>query len=292
MSPKIPQSLKIVAATLFALVAFAANSVLCRMALVGDQAMDAASFTVIRLLSGIFVLLGIVILSRSRKTSNSWGSWRASIYLFIYAVAFSFGYISLDTGVGALILFGSVQLTMIIVGLFRGDRLIWIEWLGTAAAFAGFLFLILPSLSTPSFVGFILMSLAGIGWGLYTLAGRQSQSPLCDTAFNFLRTLPFTLLLIVVCLPLVSITPKGVILAAVSGGLASGVGYAVWYFALSGLKAIQAAVLQLLVPILAALGGVLYLDEAITLRLLVSSVVVLGGIGMVIFGRHYFKQGE
>lgn len=252
--------------------------------------MDAASFTAIRLLSGILVLVSIVGFTRKRDSQSTKGSWKASIYLFLYAGAFSFGYISLDTGVGALILFASVQLTIVSVGLFRGNTLLWIEWLGVGTAFLGFVVLILPVLTTPSLFGFMLMSLAGIGWGLYTLAGKESRSPLNDTAFNFLRTLPFIAVLIALSFQFVSITPRGVLLAALSGGLASGVGYAVWYFALSGLKAIQAAVLQLLVPVLAALGGVVFLSEPITMRLVLSGIIVLGGISLVILGRYNHAQ--
>lgn len=283
--------LKIVFSSFFALLAFAANSVLCRLAL-GENTIDAASFTVIRLLSGIVILLVIMILTskinRLTLASKSKGSWLAAIMLFIYAVAFSFGYVTLDTGTGALILFGAVQLTMIITSVVSGNKLHWSEWLGLAIAFSGFVYLISPSLSSPSLIGFILMSVSGIAWAFYTLIGRGSKNPLSDTTYNFLRTLPFLLVLIILGLNSTHITTTGVILAALSGAIASGVGYFIWYIALTGLSVTRAAVIQLFVPIIAAIGGVIFTSELITLRLVESSVLVLGGILTVILGRGYF----
>ena len=283
--------LKIVFSSFFALLAFAANSVLCRLAL-GENTIDAASFTVIRLLSGIVILLVIMILTskinRLTLASKSKGSWLAAIMLFIYAVAFSFGYVTLDTGTGALILFGAVQLTMIITSVVSGNKLHWSEWLGLAIAFSGFVYLISPSLSSPSLIGFILMSVSGIAWAFYTLIGRGSKNPLSDTTYNFLRTLPFLLVLIILGLNNTHITTTGVILAALSGAIASGIGYFVWYIALTGLSVTRAAVIQLFVPIIAAIGGVIFTSELITLRLVESSVLVLGGILTVILGRGYF----
>lgn len=283
--------LKIVFSSFFALLAFAANSVLCRLAL-GENTIDAASFTVIRLLSGIVILLVIMILTskinRLTLASKSKGSWLAAIMLFIYAVAFSFGYVTLDTGTGALILFGAVQLTMIITSVVSGNKLHWSEWLGLAIAFSGFVYLISPSLSSPSLIGFILMSVSGIAWAFYTLIGRGSKNPLSDTTYNFLRTLPFLLVLIILGLNNTHITTTGFILAALSGAIASGIGYFVWYIALTGLSVTRAAVIQLFVPIIAAIGGVIFTSELITLRLVESSVLVLGGILTVILGRGYF----
>lgn len=277
--------------TTFALLAFAGNSVLCRLAL-GKEGIDAGSFTLIRLLSGISVLLLLWYLTGQRSNvapQESRGSWLAAIMLFIYALGFSYAYISLDTGTGALILFGAVQITMILVSLFRGTRLLPVEWLGLLLAFSGFVYLLKPVLNTPSLWGFILMTAAGIAWGFYTLIGRGSVNPLADTHFNFLKTLPLVVIALLALLLLgdISLTRQGVWLAMLSGGVASGIGYAVWYRALRGLSAIQAAVLQLLVPVIAAVGGVLFTDDLITLRLTVAALLVLGGIFMVVVGRYY-----
>jgi len=276
--------------TLLALIAFAANSVLSRLAL-SDGAIDAASFTAIRLMSGIVVLLLIVRITKTNKVKKSdlAGSWRAALYLFIYAAAFSFAYLTLETATGALILFGSVQITMVLTELVNGNKLHWIELFGLSAAFAGFVYLVMPSLATPTLTGFMLMSLAGIAWGLYTIAGRGSSNPLVDTAYNFSRTLPFIILLLIVFLDRIVLSEQGIYLAVLSGAIASGLGYVIWYIAVAGLKNTQAAVVQLFVPILAAGGGVLFAQEPITVRLLIASVFVLGGILAVIFARQYAK---
>lgn len=308
-------SIKIIICTIFALLAFAGNSVLCRMAL-GENTIDAASFTAIRLMSGIvilfvFLLFGLVFKKQTEasdpqilvsKTSASKGSWFAASLLFIYAATFSYGYISLDTGVGALILFGAVQITMVVAGLISGNKLHYTEWLGLLIAFAGFVYLVIPSLTTPSLTGFILMTVSGIAWGLYTLIGRHSKQAINDTAYNFLRTSPFVLVLIIVIFASVSadmesssalyLTVEGVVLAVLSGAIASGLGYAVWYIAIGGLSVTQAAVVQLFVPIVAAIGGVIFTSEVITLRLVESSALVLGGILMVILGKQYFSSSS
>tara|TARA_B110000438_G_scaffold280627_1_gene306067 strand:+ start:1513 stop:2412 length:900 start_codon:yes stop_codon:yes gene_type:complete len=286
---------KIIASTVFALFAFAANSVLCRLAL-GTNAIDATSFTTIRLLSGIAILFVLIQLTRliQKPTKDlklqSKGSWLSAAMLFIYAVAFSFGYISLDTGTGALILFGAVQITMILSNVVSGNKLHLSEWLGLALAFTGFVYLIMPSVTTPSLTGFVLMSISGMAWAFYTLLGRKSKNALNDTAFNFLRTVPFIFILMVFSLDSLHVSSSGIMLAILSGAIASGVGYFVWYIALAGLSVTQAAVLQLFVPIIAALGGVIFTSELITVRLIESSALVLGGILMVILGRYYFVQ--
>ena len=290
--------IKIIVSTIFALMAFAANSVLCRLAL-GENAIDAANFTAIRLFSGIIILIALLKLSQ-RKTNassapvvengKSKGSWLAASMLFIYALAFSFGYISLDTGTGALILFGAVQITMIIINVVSGNKLHLSEWLGLTVAFSGFVYLIVPSLSTPSLAGFVLMSISGMAWAFYTLVGRSSKNALSDTTYNFMRTVPFVLILLIFTLNNAHITPMGVLMAVLSGAIASGVGYYVWYIALAGLSITQAAVVQLFVPIIAAIGGVIFASELITLRLVESSTLVLGGILMVVLGRYYFVQ--
>lgn len=210
--------------------------------------------------------------------------------LFLYAITFSYAYISLDTGTGALILFGSVQITMILWSLISGTRLHFTEWAGVAIAFVGFVYLILPGVTTPSTVGFLLMTLAGISWGIYTLKGRGSKYPLMDTAYNFLRTMPLVILLAIITVNNAHYSVEGILLAMVSGGITSGIGYTIWYIALGGLSSTQAAVLQLSVPVIAATGGVVLVSEAITFRLVISAALVLGGILVVVLGRTYFVQ--
>lgn len=272
--------------TSLALIAFAANSVLCRLAL-GTSAIDAVSFTVVRLLSASVVLWLIISVNRSgANTMQPKGSWLAAVMLFVYALTFSFAYITLDTATGALILFGSVQISMILLSLFSGNRLRIAEWLGLAIAFMGFIYLVLPEVTTPSIVGFLLMTLAGIAWGIYTLKGRGSNNPLMDTTYNFLRTIPMVVVLVIV-LAVIAVqnahySTSGILLAVLSGGIASGIGYAIWYTALGGLAVTQAAVVQLLVPIIAAVGGVLFVSEPLTLRLLFSATMILGGILLVV----------
>lgn len=271
-----------------ALIAFAANSVLCRLAL-GEHTIDAASFSIIRLLSGAIVL-SVLLLFKHKKQSHSNNSWLASSMLFLYAVTFSFAYITLDTGTGALILFGSVQITLIFLALMSGTKLLFVEWTGVSIAFAGFVYLILPGVSTPSLLGFTLMTIAGIAWGIYTLKGKSSANPLADTAINFVRTIPFLILLALFTFQNALLSKEGIVLAILSGTIASGIGYSIWYMALAGLSTTQAAVVQLLVPVIAALGGVLFVSEAITLRLFFSATMVLGGIFLVVVGRYYFDQ--
>ena len=264
-----------------ALFAFAANSVLCRLAL-GEQTIDWSSFTIVRLLSGVVVLMLMLQFMTRKKKSTSSGRWPAALMLFLYAGAFSFAYITLDTGTGALILFGAVQLTMIIVALVKGDRLGIIAWSGVLIAFAGFVYLVLPGVSTPSFVGFLFMTIAGVAWGFYTLFGKGSAHPLADTAFNFTRTIPFIIILTIFTIPILELTVRGIILAIISGAIASGIGYTIWYTALRGLSSPQAAVVQLLVPVIAAIGGVVFISEAITLHLFIAAFMILGGVTLVL----------
>lgn len=272
--------------TSLALIAFAANSVLCRLAL-GNGSIDAASFTVIRLLSGAVVLCVILSFQRNNQDALSKGSWMASFTLFLYAITFSYAYLSVDTGTGALILFGSVQITMIILSIIGGTRLHITEWFGVVIAITGFIYFILPNVSTPSMNGFILMTISGISWGVYTLIGRRSKNPLTDTTYNFVRTIPFVVLLAVFTLDNMSYSNDGVILALLSGGITSGVGYTIWYIALNDLSSTQASVIQLSVPIIAAIGGVIFVSELITFRLIISAIIVLGGILMVVLGKYF-----
>lgn len=275
--------------TILAMIAFAANSVLCRLAL-GNNTIDASSFTILRLLSGTLVLMTIIGLKYNKKRTTSKGSWIASSMLFLYAITFSFAYITLDTGTGALIMFGSVQITILLLSFITGTRLHLSEWTGVAIAFTGFVYLVLPGVTSPSLAGFILMTIAGFAWGIYTLKGQGSDAPLMDTSYNFLRTMPFVIILTIIALQNVSFTTEGIILAVLSGGIASGIGYMIWYVALGGLSSTQAAVVQLSVPVLAAMGGVIFMSEAVTLRLTISSLLILGGILLVVLGRYYFVQ--
>ncbi len=277
--------LRIIFLTVLALIAFAANSVLNRLAL-SEGSIDAPSFTVIRLLSGAIVLFLILSIKNYKKTpSNSKGSWLSSFMLFTYAISFSIAYLTLDTATGALILFAAVQISMILISLVKGTRLQIVEWLGMFVAFFGFVYLVFPDLGTPSFTGFVLMSIAGTAWGVYTLRGRCTKDPLAETAYNFIRTIPFVLILFFFTFNHASISSQGVLLAILSGAVASGIGYAIWYAALNGLSATQAAVVQLSVPIIAAMGGVVFVSEQITQRLIISISFILGGILLVVLGR-------
>ena len=284
--------------TLLALTAFAANSVLCRLALQvrGDAVViDAASFTVVRLSAGILALFLILYLrDRSqpaiadhlpvqRSTSN--GSWFGALSLFLYAAGFSYAYVSLETGTGALILFAVVQITMITFSIYSGNKLHYTQWLGVALAFIGFVYLMSPGVSAPSIEGLVLMTISGIAWAGYTLAGKKTQDPLRDTSYNFLRTMPLIIVLAVYNTESYHISSQGLILAIGSGALTSGVGYTIWYIVLRSLETIQAAVLQLLVPVIAAIGGVVLVDELLTARLLVASLMILGGIFLVVVGK-------
>jgi len=283
--------------TSLALIAFAANSVLCRLAL-GNEAIDAPSFTGIRLVSGAIALFIILTIKgkisepkiKASKGMESKGSWTASLALFLYAITFSYAYLSIDTGTGALILFGSVQITMIVLSIISGTRLHPIEWLGLVCAFTGFVYPILPSITTPSINGLILMTISGISWSIYTLKGRSSINPLMDTAYNFSRTIPFVAILAIFTLPNLSYTSEGIMLALVSGAVTSGLGYTIWYIALGGLSSTQAAVTQLSVPVIAAIGGVIFVSEPMTLRLIISASLVLSGILMVVLGKYYYSQ--
>jgi drug/metabolite transporter (DMT)-like permease len=269
--------------TSLALIAFAANSVLCRLAL-GGEAIDAAGFTSIRLLSGALVLLCILKLSGHTKATTK-GSWSAAFLLFLYAATFSFAYLTLNTGTGALILFGSVQITIILRSLFSGNRLLPIEWLGVAIAFSGIVYLVLPGVTAPSLAGFSLMTSAGIAWGLYTLKGRDTKYPLSDTSYNFMRSVSFAIILALFFLKNAHLSHLGILLAIISGGITSGIGYTLWYTALRGITATQAAVVQLSVPVIAGFGGVVFVSEQISLRLTFSALLTLGGILMVILVR-------
>jgi drug/metabolite transporter (DMT)-like permease len=262
-------------------VAFAANSIFCRLAL-GTNAIDAASFTSIRLLSGAITLWCVSTLFRRRSRPS--GSWVSAAFLFLYAVAFSFAYISLSAGTGALILMGSVQATMILGGIRAGERPHQRQWVGLVLALAGLVILVLPGLTAPSPGGSALMSLAGLSWGAYSLRGRGGVDPITATTDNFIRAVPFTLLVSAILHSGIQLSSYGALLAAISGSVTSGIGYVIWYAALRGLTATRAGFVQLSVPVIAAIGGVLFLSEAITSRLLLAGLAVLGGVALAVLG--------
>jgi len=266
-------------ATLFALLAFAANSVLCRMALRSAH-IDPASFMSIRLLSGAITLWIVVRLSYGARSSS--GSWASALALLSYAIAFTFAYVGLTAGTGALLLFGAVQVVMIAAGFGGGERIDRSIALGWLLAVGGLILLLLPGITAPPALDAVLMLIAGAAWGLYSLRGRRSTDALGDTAGNFLRSVPGTLVISALLWKHRAADTAGVVLATLSGSIASGLGYAAWYTALPKLGAIAAANAQLSVPVIAALAGVVLFDEPITLRLAVSSVLVLGGTALAV----------
>lgn len=273
-------TIQVVAQVALAMIAFAANSLLCRIALT-QTAIDPASFTIIRMLAGA-VTLSLIVLARKRSLRNS-GSWQGAFSLLAYAVAFSFAYVNLPAGTGALLLFGSVQATMIITGLYQGERLRIVQWIGLLTAFGGLIILVAPGIHAPDPLGALLMAIAGMAWGIYSLLGRKLGDPLTATAGNFLKAAPFSLLL----LPLAgAIDSLGVTFAILSGSISSGVGYAIWYSILPSLKATQAASVQLTVPVIASTAAVFILGENLTFNLIIASVAILGGIALVILGRN------
>jgi drug/metabolite transporter (DMT)-like permease len=279
----------LVGLTAIVMVAFAANSVLARLTLV-DTATGAGTFTFIRLLAGAVVLATIARVRSSHPAARRLGgSWASAGALFVYAAAFSFAYLELATGTGALLLFGAVQLTMIGWGQVKGERLGGLAWLGVALAMGGLVWLLLPGVTAPPIGPALLMALSGAGWGAYSLRGRGSLDPTADTAGNFLRAVPMGFAALIASALTsemgASADWEGLGYAALSGGVTSGLGYALWYGVLPSLRAASAATVQLSVPILAALGGVVLVAEPITLRLAVATAVTLGGIALVVRSR-------
>lgn len=272
--------------TLLAMIAFAGNSLLCRLAL-KHTSIDAASFTSIRIISGALTLW--LIMRMRGGTHGAAGSWPSALALFVYAAGFSYAYVSLPAATGALLLFGAVQATMIGYGLWAGERLGMWQSAGLICAFSGLAGLLFPGLSAPPLPGSVLMLGAGVAWGVYSLRGKGAGDPTCVTAGNFLRAATVAAVLSVVTLPWNSLDSSGFWYAISSGALASGVGYAIWYTALRGLNATSAATVQLSVPVIAAVGGIVFLGEAITLRLLTASTAILGGIALVIVDRRPAK---
>lgn len=290
--------------TIIALIAFAANSLFCRMAL-AEGYIDAWSFTIIRLLSGaicLSIIMGVYSYNLRRKdlTLNNpqnkailkdKGSWLSSLSLVVYALCFSIAYVELDTGTGALILFSAVQLTMIGWGIYKKEQLSALQWMAFIIAVAGFVYLMLPSAAVPSVLAATLMAVSGVAWGIYSIRGKTCVSPLRATGFNFIRSLVAIPLLLIIGMvylknmPLSTISIEGILLACASGAIASGMGYSVWYMAMPLLKSTQAAVVQLCVPVLAAILGVVFLSEQLTLPFILASAVILGAVLVFILNK-------
>jgi drug/metabolite transporter (DMT)-like permease len=268
--------------TVLAMLAFAGNSLLCRIAL-RDTAIDAASFTVLRIAAGALVLAILLRARGARPTAG--GSWLAGLMLFSYAAFFSFAYRDLSAATGALLLFGAVQMTMMGFGLFSGERLGPLKLAGLAIALGGLLTLLLPGLAAPPLLGATLMIAAGVSWGVYSILGKTLGNPTAATGGNFLRAMPFAAALGLAAMNHSTVDLHGAIYAVLSGAITSGLGYALWYAVLPSLKATSAAIIQLSVPAIAALGGTLLLSEPVTMRLLIASAAILGGIAVTIASR-------
>jgi drug/metabolite transporter (DMT)-like permease len=272
-------NLRLIVLTVLTMIAFAGNSLLCRVAL-KHTAIDAASFTAIRLISGAIVLWIVARLFRASRAGK--GNWLSGLSLFAYAACFSFAYVSLPAGTGALLLFGAVQVTMIGHGIWTGERLHRLQVVGIVLALTGLVGLLLPGLSAPPLAGSALMLAAGVAWGIYSLRGRGTGDPTKVTAGNFLFSVPFAVALSIVSIDGTKLDSLGVGYAVASGAVASGIGYAIWYSVLPSLKATSAATIQLSVPVIAAFGGIVFLAEPMTARLALASIAILGGIALVI----------
>lgn len=278
---------KTVALTLLALIAFASNSLLTRLAL-GTHQIDAAGFTAVRLVAGAVMLVALVVMQ-----TKSWSAMKGTgiagpLALFAYAAPFSFAYLRIGAAVGALVLFGVVQLTMIGYGIVRGERPSAVIWLGLLLAAAGLALLTVPSVTRPDPLGVLLMAIAGVAWAVYTLVGRGTSDPIAANARSFLWSAPLAIALVVLVIGTHADAPpsaRGIVLALVSGAITSGLGYAIWYRALPSLTVTQAAVAQLSVPVLAALGAVVVLGESVSSRLVVAGALVLSGVGLVLSAR-------
>lgn len=275
---------RIVALTALAMTAFAGNSLLCRLAL-KQTGIDAASFTTIRLISGAAILW--LIPRMIRRTNAGSGNWLSALALFAYAAGFSFAYLSLPLATGALLLFGAVQVTMVGHGIWAGERLRSLQLVGLVLAFGGLVGLLLPGISAPPLYGSALMLSAGAAWGVYSLRGKGRGDATRVTGGNFLRAAAMAVALSVARRDGAALDTAGIWYAIASGALTSGIGYAIWYTALPALKATHAATVQLSVPVIAALAGIVFLGESMTLRLVLASVAILGGVAMVILE----KQG-
>lgn len=272
-----------VALTAVAMVAFAGNSLLCRLAL-GPHLIDAASFATVRVVSGA-ATLALIMLARGQGAKLRSPDWRTVATLFAYVIFFSFAYLSLSAGTGALILFGAVQLTMFVVALKRGEHFAPLSWAGLIVAVAGLVYLVSPGVTAPDPLGAILMAIAGISWGIYSLLGRGASEPLAATARNFIYSVPLALIVSIVFAGRFRLSTDGVLLAIASGAITSGLGYVVWYAALPLLTATRAATVQLSVPVIAAFGGILFIGEQPTMRLAIATLATLGGVAVVLAQR-------
>ena len=269
--------------TAAAMLAFAANSLLCRLAL-QQGSIDPASFGSVRLVSGA-VMLALIVRLKSGRAPAATADWLAATMLFAYVAFFSFAYLTLSAGTGALLLFGAVQVTMFSAGLRAGEAFRPLAWSGLALAIAGLVYLVSPGLAAPAPLGATLMIAAGIAWGIYSLRGKRPGDPLAATAGNFLRAAPMALALSALLARDAHASTAGLALAVASGAVTSGIGYVIWYAALVGLSAMRAATVQLSVPPIAAFGGVLLLAEPVSLRLMLASAAILGGIAIVLTSR-------
>jgi len=271
--------LRLAAYTTLTMLAFAANSVLCRLAL-KETTIDPASFTTVRILSAVVMLW--LVMRRQKQSPLEHGSWRSALVLFIYAVTLSFAYRTIDTGAGALMLFGAVQATMLLAGYIAGERMSSWQSFGFAAAIAGLVILVLPGAHAPSALDSVLMMTSGIAWGIYSLFGRGSANPAASTSGNFLRAAPLTIGMSLLALPWLKLDAHGVLYAVLSGSLSSALGYVLWYRVLQHMRAMTASTVQLSAPVIAALGGIILMNEKATAGLLISSVLILGGIALVL----------
>jgi len=283
-------SIRLTILTLITMLCFAGNSVFCRLAL-RQTAIDAASFTSVRLVSGALVL-ALLVVGRQRfwravaaRPARLGGNWMSASVLFVYASALSFSYADMSTGIGALLLFGAVQVTMILTGLWRGERLNSLQTAGLVIALTGVVAILSPKVDAPPLASALLMLTSGVAWGVYSLRGRGVADPTGDTAGNFVRAAPMALLLSALFLAHQDLNGQGVLYAVLSGAITSGLGYAIWYAVLPQLTRTRAAAVQLSVPVLASLAGALFVNEPITLGLMLTSTAVLGGIALVVYGK-------
>jgi drug/metabolite transporter (DMT)-like permease len=270
---------RLVAYITLTMIAFAGNSLLCRMAL-KETTIDAASFTSMRLLSGALMLW--LLMRWQNQAPLKHGSWRSAVALFLYAVALSYAYRTINTGAGALMLFGAVQVTMILAGFISGERMSLLQSLGFAAAISGLVILVSPGVEAPSILDSVLMLASGVAWGIYSLYGRGQSNPAAATAGNFLRAAPMSIALSLLALPWLQLDTPGVIYAVLSGAVTSALGYILWYRVLQQMSAMTASTVQLSAPLIATLGGIVMLGEAITYDLVIASLLILGGIWLVL----------
>jgi len=266
------------------ILAFAANSILCRLAL-GPDLIDAASFTSVRLLSGAIMLMLVLGMRRTRVWPPGKFDLVSALALFLYAICFSFAYVTLNAATGALLVFSAVQLTMIGVGVWRGERSPPMVWAGAVLAAGGLLYLLAPGVTAPPFWAATTMIMAGVSWGVYSLRGAGNNDPVTTTARNFIAATPFALLFSFATAGAIHISIAGVGWAALSGALTSGLGYVVWYHVLPRFSATRAALVQTSVPALAAIGGVSLLGEPFSVRLGIASTVILSGAVLIIAAR-------